>query len=745
MAVNEYYDSTSIPPTRSPVASAPIRAEYNLIEEAFNKLPVMAGNGGKVVIVHPSGTSLTTLDIGAVAGGIFAPINDPVFTGVVSAPDLVVDNQIVGQFIHASGTLDASGPGSGSLSTDGGLWVAKSAEINLSLIVYGPVDTNGSIQVHGAAPGGNMLVKVENVSNTADSGALFHAKVGSAATTGDPGLLLEVDGTAFWKAGLDRTDLKFKISNSNALGTTDALIIDPTTLRTTLSGSLNFTGASRRIQADFSTSPINLRTMFQSSVVNGATHVETIPNGASVTSSFITNNNSDPLLGSRFLHSITATAASLNSTRQGAAPFLPISLLTSDIERLNIGVAGETTLFGNFIINGTSRRIQADFSTATIAQRCCLQTTLLNGTTSIHAIPNGTGTTGQFIAHSSSDPDNGSEIRLAVLGTTAQINATARGSGTAPSLAFQTSNVERIGITAAGAITIATTASLFVNSATNFANVVNQSYSAPGADVSLTINNADNTNGASNARLIVSTAGASSGDPYAVFYNPNSQPFSLGLRRSTNLFKICAGVGIAAGDCITINSSGTVTIPNTLVVNGTLSAGTFNPASISTTTITTSGNITTNALFPANGIYFPAAQSAQGQPNALDDFEKGTWTPSVGGTATYFSQVGTYTKIGDLVTLEGFLNIQFIGTGSTNAISGIPFARAATGFHASGVVSQWSQIVGGVVFMSVQIASGGSTINVGSAATATLSTAVANAVLANSAALRFTITYKAAN
>jgi hypothetical protein len=50
-----------------------------------------------------------------------------------------------------------------------------------------------------------------------------------------------------------------------------------------------------------------------------------------------------------------------------------------------------------------------------------------------------------------------------------------------------------------------------------------------------------------------------------------------------------------------------------------------------------------------------------------------------------------------------------------------------------------------MVFMSVQIASGGSTINVGSAATATLSTAVANAVLANSAALRFTITYKAAN
>jgi hypothetical protein len=38
--------------------------------------------------------------------------------------------------------------------------------------------------------------------------------------------------------------------------------------------------------------------------------------------------------------------------------------------------------------------------------------------------------------------------------------------------------------------------------------------------------------------------------------------------------------------------------------------------------------------------------------NELDDYEEGTWTPSVGGTATYSDQNGTYTKIGRTVTIN---------------------------------------------------------------------------------------------
>ncbi len=54
--------------------------------------------------------------------------------------------------------------------------------------------------------------------------------------------------------------------------------------------------------------------------------------------------------------------------------------------------------------------------------------------------------------------------------------------------------------------------------------------------------------------------------------------------------------------------------------------------------------------------------------------DAGTWTPSVGGTATYTTQLGRYTKVGNQVTVYFDVQINSIGTGSTTTISGLPFA-----------------------------------------------------------------------
>jgi len=221
-----------------------------------------------------------------------------------------------------------------------------------------------------------------------------------------------------------------------------------------LIGNLNWIGASRRIQADFTTSPINLRTMFQTSVVNGQTAIEAIPNGTGNISAFIANNNSDPLLGSRFLHQITPTSASLNSTRQGAAPYLPISFLTSDIERMNIGVAGEVTHFGNLVFSGAGRRIIGDFSALPLALRTMFQTSVLNSITSIEAIPNGTGTGSNFNANNNPDPDNGSRFLHSISATQSVLNSTRQGTGLFLPISILTSNVERVNIGVAGETTL---------------------------------------------------------------------------------------------------------------------------------------------------------------------------------------------------------------------------------------------------------------------------------------------------
>lgn len=79
----------------------------------------------------------------------------------------------------------------------------------------------------------------------------------------------------------------------------------------------------------------------------------------------------------------------------------------------------------------------------------------------------------------------------------------------------------------------------------------------------------------------------------------------------------------------------------------------------------------------AGQVSFPAVQNASAGVNVLDDYEEGTWTPSLGGTTTYTTQTGTYTKVGRLVYFNCELSINAIGTGSATTISGLPFTSTA--------------------------------------------------------------------
>jgi hypothetical protein len=67
-----------------------------------------------------------------------------------------------------------------------------------------------------------------------------------------------------------------------------------------------------------------------------------------------------------------------------------------------------------------------------------------------------------------------------------------------------------------------------------------------------------------------------------------------------------------------------------------------------------------------------------GADNTLDDYEEGTWTPNVGGNAVYNSQVGKYTKVGNMVTVWLNMNINTLGTGANNFVYGLPFAVSNT-------------------------------------------------------------------
>ena len=82
------------------------------------------------------------------------------------------------------------------------------------------------------------------------------------------------------------------------------------------------------------------------------------------------------------------------------------------------------------------------------------------------------------------------------------------------------------------------------------------------------------------------------------------------------------------------------------------------------------------------GINFPAAQSASSDPNTLDDYEEGEFTPTIGGistagTGTYSGQKGKYTKIGNRCLFQIWLDWTNIsGAGGSMVVRGLPFTSS---------------------------------------------------------------------
>jgi hypothetical protein len=112
---------------------------------------------------------------------------------------------------------------------------------------------------------------------------------------------------------------------------------------------------------------------------------------------------------------------------------------------------------------------------------------------------------------------------------------------------------------------------------------------------------------------------------------------------------------------------------------------------------------------PMGQLAFPATQNPSANANTLDDYEEGTWTPtlmfSLATTGiTYASQLGRYTKIGRLVIATGNLLLTSKGTASGAAqIGNLPFTSindtqySAAPTWASGMAS-----VVGAVFLMVK-------------------------------------------
>ena len=112
------------------------------------------------------------------------------------------------------------------------------------------------------------------------------------------------------------------------------------------------------------------------------------------------------------------------------------------------------------------------------------------------------------------------------------------------------------------------------------------------------------------------------------------------------------------------------------------------------------------ARITGNGITFNGDTAAT---NALDDYEEGTWTPTVSsGTITLASNASEYTKIGDMVFAQTRITGFSGGTsGSQFVLGGLPYSvgtdqshigTAWGNFISSGKVTMFFYIGGGAYF-----------------------------------------------
>jgi len=199
--------------------------------------------------------------------------------------------------------------------------------------------------------------------------------------------------------------------------------------------------------------------------------------------------------------------------------------------------------------------------------------------------------------------------------------------------------------------------------------------------------------------------------------------------------------------------SSNVTVSATDISTGTLPHAQL-PALVSgdipNNAANTSGNASTATKLAAtktiNGVAFDGSANIQTTTASTSDYNSGpTWTPTVtfsGGTTgiTYTAHTGTYTKIGNMMTVTGYINLSNKGSSvGTLSIAGLPYSSnsAANTYIRMPVYATGLTLVTNSVYG--QLAPGATTfaIYVDNQA----QTAVTNTNTANATDISFTFSY----
>lgn len=182
-----------------------------------------------------------------------------------------------------------------------------------------------------------------------------------------------------------------------------------------------------------------------------------------------------------------------------------------------------------------------------------------------------------------------------------------------------------------------------------------------------------------------------------------------------------ASISTQALSLVSLILSGALTVSGNVTIVGSLSLG--------------AGSISGTLALAGGQIAFPAPQLPSADSRTLDDYNEGSFLPSVGGNATYVTQTGRFVKVGKVVFIKVHVHINVLGTGSTNTFSGLPYT-VASGVDGCLTVSEFQSLGTSVVLLSARADTSGTTVTLRNL-TAAGATVTSSALLQNGSIVEF--------
>jgi len=214
---NPYYTPTGYPATGASGSSASMRSELALVEDGFDLLPTLSGNGGKHVTINAGGTALVASGVVSESGSTLTVAGNLSVTGTTSLTSPLPaasggtgqSSYTAGDLLYATGATALSKLGVGTADqvlTSSGTAPQWSSGLTLTtLTASGTVSFTGGTVTLGSSTGASTLglgtgatlsgqTKTINIGTAGVSGSTTNINIGSAVSGSTTSIIFNSGG-----------------------------------------------------------------------------------------------------------------------------------------------------------------------------------------------------------------------------------------------------------------------------------------------------------------------------------------------------------------------------------------------------------------------------------------------------------------------------------------------------------------------------------------------------------------------